>query len=226
MKNEIFETTNYDMFSFLEYNRNVKEIQRLVKAFNQINLFHFRPVICNEDLQIIDGQNRFEAAKILKIPVFYGIIPNEDTDIALVVLNNNQKQWKGEDFIKMYSFKENPHYRGLWDFADEYNCKGSALSYAIVAYCEPQQNYSQLKSGKSVFEKSKYADETIRLWQKAYKEMYPRPQRPLIVAIRKYLENGFSYKKLENKIDRITPRVSSVEYYKQLLQVTRQKETI
>jgi len=79
MKNEqkigsVFETTRYSMFKRLDGQRAV-EHSRVLKVLRSIReVGQIIPVIVNEKMEVIDGQARIEACKILGIPVRYVVM--------------------------------------------------------------------------------------------------------------------------------------------------------
>ena len=72
----VYTTNDYDKFSFLDANRVTDHVNALALSFK--NRFVPNAIICNEKLQIIDGQNRFLASKQLGLPVYYYIINGLD----------------------------------------------------------------------------------------------------------------------------------------------------
>ena len=69
----LYKSTDYKKFKLLEYNRDCdeKHIQNLKEELSKCNDLHLKPLIVSPDLEIIDGQHRFRAAKELGIPVYY-----------------------------------------------------------------------------------------------------------------------------------------------------------
>jgi ParB-like chromosome segregation protein Spo0J len=74
--NQVNQTNDYEMFKTLDGNRTVNKlhVSRLKESFKTAYLLS--PILINQQNQIIDGQHRFEAAKILGLPVNY-IICND-----------------------------------------------------------------------------------------------------------------------------------------------------
>jgi len=71
---KIFYTTDYSKFNTLAGNRqvNIAHVKKLESSFDEEYLIS--PILVNEKFQIIDGQHRFEAAKNLKLPIYYYMI--------------------------------------------------------------------------------------------------------------------------------------------------------
>ena len=101
---QIYFTTDHSLFNFLKGNRDLNEgkLKKIVKSVeNGLNLFKYCPILVNEDFYIIDGQHRFYACKLLKIPVFY-IIVNNFSLRQIAEINNNTTKWKTIDFLNCY----------------------------------------------------------------------------------------------------------------------------
>ena len=58
---EIYKTTNYSIFSFLQGNRSVSKKNSLVKSIQKIDLTMYKPILVDSEFRIIDGQHRFFA---------------------------------------------------------------------------------------------------------------------------------------------------------------------
>jgi hypothetical protein len=65
------------------------------------NMLEFRPILVDDDMRIIDGQHRLEAAKALGIEIFYQV-RSAATHEDIVILNAPQKSWNSEDYVNYY----------------------------------------------------------------------------------------------------------------------------
>jgi hypothetical protein len=95
-------TTNYNLFSPLDGNRTKNElhIKRLEKSMSENYLFTV--IIVNEQMQIIDGQHRFEVIKKLGLPLNYIVCQNYGLH-EVQTLNQNTKNWTADDFMDGYA---------------------------------------------------------------------------------------------------------------------------
>ena len=68
IKMEILRTNKYEIFKELKGNREISPL-RITKIINSIKNVGYiiNPIIVNEKMEIIDGQGRLEALRILKI---------------------------------------------------------------------------------------------------------------------------------------------------------------
>lgn len=110
-------TTDYDIFGEITSNRevNAKHVRKLVAEIERKNLLHVNPILVNEQMQVIDGQHRLAAARILGVPIYYlqdtGI---QKEDIAL--LNSNKKNWNAMDYINYHGAEKRPGFDVLAKF--------------------------------------------------------------------------------------------------------------
>jgi hypothetical protein len=121
MNPEIKSSTNYSQFSFIPGNRNLSRghLRKLSASIVEENLLAQHPIIVNERLQIIDGQHRFEVAKLHNLTVYY-IISDVVSAFKEISLSQIQKPWKLDDFVNMYVYLDNDNYKQLKDFSSKY----------------------------------------------------------------------------------------------------------
>jgi hypothetical protein len=67
----IHKTTDYDQFKFLESQRNVTRTSAVLESIKQKNMLDLKPIICNKEKYVLDGQHRLLAAKQLRVPIYY-----------------------------------------------------------------------------------------------------------------------------------------------------------
>lgn len=99
---KVASTKNYDKFKPLDGNRVVNELhlKRLIASMKETPLFS--PIIVNEYFQVIDGQHRLEACKILSFPVYYIVVDGYGLR-EVQVLNANNKTWSLVDYLDGYA---------------------------------------------------------------------------------------------------------------------------
>lgn len=95
-------TTDYSLFKIQNGNRviNLSHKERLVKSILANDLTHVTPILCNEKMEIIDGQHRFHACQTLGRPIFYTVEPGltlEDTQSLQLA-----KDWNGDNYLMCY----------------------------------------------------------------------------------------------------------------------------
>lgn len=112
---EVYETSNYGAFKDLNGNRdlrptNIKKLVESMRAEGWVGA----PVIVNENMEKIDGQNRIEAAEITSTPVPYIIRPGYGIK-ECIILNKNTCAWNNADYIHSNAVQGNPNYVWLTD---------------------------------------------------------------------------------------------------------------
>jgi hypothetical protein len=119
--NEVFQTKDYDKFKFIKGNRPIIEshVKNLAKNMIENGWLTGSYIVINGKLEIIDGQNRLEAAKIAKIAVHY-IIEKSANEDTVHGLNKNRKGWKIINHIQQFVDKNNRHYISLQEFMNTY----------------------------------------------------------------------------------------------------------
>lgn len=118
-KHLIFETNDYDRFSFLDGNRGINDlhVKKLKQSMEAVYLFAL--IIINEFYQIIDGQHRFLAAKELGLPIRFTII--EGASLADVHRYNAiNRVWKDEDYLIGYCDLGYLYYVKMKEFMDKF----------------------------------------------------------------------------------------------------------
>lgn len=77
---KIYRTDNYDQFSFLSFNRDVKRsnVEKLKRQSSEKFEMQNFPIIVDQDMKIKDGQHRFIACKEMDAPIYY-VIDEERT---------------------------------------------------------------------------------------------------------------------------------------------------
>lgn len=113
----VMKTNDYDKFKFISQNRLPDHVRALVQSFK--DRYVPNAILCNDKFEIIDGQNRFLAAKELGLPVFYYCIENLGIyDVAS--LNSYGKNWSPLDFVNMWASLGKDEYKKILSFCKMY----------------------------------------------------------------------------------------------------------
>lgn len=123
-------TKDYDQFLLIKGNRPIDQnaVQELVKAIAAKDLLSVNPIIINEKKEIIDGQHRREAARILDRYIYYVAQPGL-TIADVRNINAKRRNWQMENFAESNSQLGNPHYQALEKFRKQY---GLSFSLSIT----------------------------------------------------------------------------------------------
>ena len=113
----VYETTDYDLFSFMNHNRETDHVNALIASFRERDVPN--AILCNHKLQIVDGQNRFLARKKLGLPILFYCIDDLDIyDVAF--LNSYGKNWGTADYVKMWASLGKDDYKKIIEFRNLY----------------------------------------------------------------------------------------------------------
>ncbi len=119
----IKKTIDYEIFKLRSDNRDggVKEghVKVLERSIVGKNMLQWRPILVNAEMEIIDGQHRLQAAKNLKLPIYYEV--QESLTAKDIVRLNTSKQWSLLDFYNFHLKNNSPEYYKLEAFMKKNN---------------------------------------------------------------------------------------------------------
>jgi len=110
----IKKTKQYDLFKFRDDNRariDNQHVHRLADSIRSNNLLDLKPILVNKNMEVIDGQHRLLAAKLLDVDVYYeinGKVTPED-----IVKLNISKAWTMLDYLNFYTKHDYVEYKKL-----------------------------------------------------------------------------------------------------------------
>ena len=114
----IYEESDYSKFKYLGGNRDINHAKELMESIIA-NGYYNVPILVNENMEIIDGQGRFEALKMLSLPIHY--VMEEGANLkACRVLNMKQTNWNIADYVKSYVEGCDDNYLRLNRLAERY----------------------------------------------------------------------------------------------------------
>jgi hypothetical protein len=149
---QVYFTTDYSKFKIMKGNREIdaSHVKRLVDSFREGYLFS--PILVNSKHEIIDGQNRFTAAKALNLPIYYLVAFNYGLK-EVQVLNTNTKNWNKEDYLKMYCDKKLQPYLQMRKFMEDFPAFGISAAIKILTNDTDEQGASTLDVKAKDFQK-------------------------------------------------------------------------
>ena len=164
---KLYKTNNYNLFCSLSGNRKVtkKHVEKITDSILTGGDIK-SPVVVNEKLEVIDGQNTFEARKELGLPIYFYCCSGATIE-SCRAMNSSSVRWTMTDYIHSYSI-DNEEYEKLINFCNENNTTIYAL-YAILHGSMPG-NATTLKNGTFSATDEEY--ETARLVLKYIPEIY------------------------------------------------------
>lgn len=149
----IYETYDYDKFSFFNWNRDVSRVEKLVKSMSDSGLLMI-PIVVNERFQIIDGQHRFIAAKELQLPIYYIIKEGYGLN-EVISMNTSSSNWKQDDYVKCYAENGYYDYIILRELINEYYpAIPKNVIYAVAGDTVVAKNNNKIIHGKFEIQKT------------------------------------------------------------------------
>lgn len=127
---EIIETRDYYRFKRLEGNRDVKCVQKIIDSINNVG-YIMNPIIVNEKMEVIDGQNRLRALEELDLPVHYYIVKGANINTARA-LNLGRTNWRPVDYVNSFAEQGNKSYQMLMELYNKYSLSIQEIIGVIV----------------------------------------------------------------------------------------------
>lgn len=154
---EIKQTTNYDMFKFLKGNRVVspKRVQKIIKSILEVG-YITSPILVNENMEIIDGQGRFEALRYLRLPVEYIVQPGINIK-ECIAMNIYQSNWLLQDYIKSYADKGVESYILLQKLMNEFPQIKRLETFSVALWGMNSMDTSKTREGTLKISETEYA---------------------------------------------------------------------
>lgn len=115
---KIYETRDYSQFRKMLGNRDARSENKIVESIKAVGLIP-NPIIVNERMEVIDGQNRLAALQQLEMPVYYILVEGLDIE-ACRRLNIGQTNWGLDDYIASYANQGVADYQRLSSLINEF----------------------------------------------------------------------------------------------------------
>ena len=138
----VYKTTDYSSFKTLNGNRslNMHNLNRIKDSMTSSHLIS--PITVNGDMEIIDGQHRFEAQRQLLLPVYYMKIKGYGLE-EVHILNSNSSNWGKKEYLNSYCNLGRKEYLRLKKFMELYPDFTLQNSIALLS------DYNTSHSGKN-----------------------------------------------------------------------------
>lgn len=220
---QIYQTTDYSKFKRLKGNRDVKNAKKIVDSINDVG-YVLSPILVNEKMEVIDGQNRLDALVKLDMPIVYmmqeGIGRKE-----CQALNINQTNWTTEQFIHSYAECGYESYERLSLLIHDFKKKGFGIEgilFIAVPSMIPRAGgatYTGVKDGTFVLSEERYElarrrlTSAITLGLTQFKDRYDMNGRSFWGAI------GYAFEHQEVDIKVLAQRI--VENPHEIIAVSR-----
>lgn len=149
----IHQTKEYEIFDVCFANRAINQslVKQIKASILSKNLLHLHPITVNENMEVMDGQHRLEAAKELGVPIYYQMEKGlEEKDIILI--NANQKNWSMMDYFSYWGLQRKYAYTQIVNLHNELNLSLNILTKVL---CKKSNNkttwHTYITEGKLEF---------------------------------------------------------------------------
>jgi hypothetical protein len=145
-------TYDYDKFKLIGINRRVdkKHVVSISEAILIRNLLHLFPLVINKKWEVMDGQHRLsavkiiESAKLLQLPIYYIMDLNITMD-DISLLNSNKINWRNLDYLNYFAGKKVKDYVDTLEFMKQH--PNVNFSAAIVLVSSEKRDIKKVKDG-------------------------------------------------------------------------------
>jgi len=105
-------TDNYDVFKPHPLQRDLKpeHVAKIQRSMQKRGFVPEKHIICNEEMQVVDGQHRLQAAKNLGISTYYTVSAAVDVD-DIREMAKTVAAWDLEDYVSSYIKQGNENYK-------------------------------------------------------------------------------------------------------------------
>lgn len=222
-------TSDYDIFKFREDNRVAviqSHVQKLADSIKSRNLLELRPISVNSEMEVMDGQHRLLAAKLLGVPIYY----RQDNELqpSDIILMNLSQTWKQSDYLNYYCKNNYPEYLKMKEFMKKNNI---SIKIALGITCGHNKDvFSNFKNGNFKFNEEEFNSDIDICWDtiEYIKQMrgfspYTHTSRfwkSLLILIRHVNFNAVKWRdNLKKMIERFTSKASQDDYLMLFLEV-------
>jgi len=127
-------TTDYSKFKLMPDNRDVDKKHVADLIINIRKRGQLQPILVNEKGEVLDGQRRLQACKLLGIPVMY-LLSYKTTIKDVILINTSQRSWVNLDYLKCFSHENHWNhleYRKISKFQKEYTLKFDVCIFLLA----------------------------------------------------------------------------------------------
>lgn len=199
---EVLQTTDYSIFKQVVCNREVSQphVNKLVKSITRNNLLKLNPIIVNDNMDVIDGQHRLEAAEKLKTPIYY-IVDSTVSKKDLSDLNSVKKNWGVLDYINFWTIEKAPGFDVLSKFLSEHSQIPPSTAMMLLS-ADGSRNTNALKEGVVDVDNIAKAQEIAQIL-KYYRNIIDWAyDRSFVLAVNRLVESGkYDHATMEKRME-------------------------
>lgn len=164
---EIQSTSSYDIFRPHGEQRHINpsHVKNLAKSMLENGYIIAHPIHVYREgntYRIIDGHHRHAAAKSAGVELRYVVTQKADAGL-IAVTNQCMKQWRCEDFIRMYSARGMGDYMILTSYMDKGLCLNLAAALLRGEFAPSGNSHRAIVNGTYKVKTRAHADEILRV---------------------------------------------------------------
>ena len=177
-KQVVYESTDYDIFDFLNYNRDVTEARVKKIAASVSKVGQKDPAIVNSLGKIISGQGRYMAAKLLGTPFKYIIEDNledQETLITMLEIHKVQSTFTLNECLLTYVQLHYPDYQWFKAIKEKHTMAVANLLMVLAEGWDKNHTLEQAfrEGNLDVSSEERKRVETFLEWNKEIDETRP-----------------------------------------------------
>lgn len=217
-------TYEYEKFSFLDCNRDIKRsnVENIKKSIEDEGYCSGSYILVDEYFHILDGQHRFIACKELEMPIRVMCIDELTVD-DMRRLNAYQRNWTTIDFVNHYAELEYPDFKILRGIINTSECSISEILNML--FDNRHRITSELKLGllnisEEQLEKFNRRHKNYKMIVLAHPNNFKRKDSDDVRKLMDVLDNDFmcytmveKIKKCPNIIFNLVPAKTEINYY-------------
>jgi hypothetical protein len=129
LRQDVIYEENLDKFTLIGTNRKVsmRHVNNLAEALIDHNFTRESPILVNANFEVLDGQHRLEACRLLELGVWYTVSTIELTPMELATRNTYQKSWTSTDVLTLRAKEGDDKARWLINMGNHWNVSPYAL---------------------------------------------------------------------------------------------------
>ena len=150
----IRKTNNYSKFKNILGNRDLRgtNYNKLIKSMKEKQLII--PILCNDKMEIIDGQHRYEACKELHYPLYYYVVDGYEID-DVKRANLVSCNWVIDDYLNLNVEIGKEDYKKFKEIKEEYKLSSAQLLEVFAKFQEKSLNEVKMLFEDGTFEINK-----------------------------------------------------------------------
>lgn len=161
------QTINYNLFAYHENQQPMSplSVRDIAESMRKTGFWSYKPIGVfrkNGKLVIIDGHHRFEAAKMLGLPVLFVVAPEKHGEL-IGVANSLVRKWTNESFVKLYASQGNRDYEDLLFYVSQGIPLKQASSLLHGESAHSGNSASRVKHGTFKVKTDKYINAVLAI---------------------------------------------------------------